>query len=132
MQGITKVNDLLGKKVAVAFGTPSHTFLLASLDAAGVSLMDVEIVEVASAIDAATAFKARSVDAAVVWSPDDMDCVKTVPGSKVLTSTRDAKYIIADGFFVKKDILDKYEGQITQIVEGWLIGAAEINSSPAA
>jgi len=131
-QNINKVNDLLGKKIAVAFGTPSHTFLLAALDSAGISLMDVNIIEVASAIDAAAAFKAKSVDAAVVWSPDDMDCVANVAGSKVLTSTRDAKYIIADGFFVKKAFLEKYETQLTQIVEGWLTGAAEINESPVA
>lgn len=131
-QNINKVNDLLGKKIAVAFGTPSHTFLLAALDAAGVSLMEVEIVEVSSAIDAAAAFKARQVDAAVVWSPDDADCVKNVPGAKVLTSTREAKYVIADGFLVKKATLDKYENQIIQIVEGWLIGASEINEKPVA
>ena len=66
VRGINSFNELRGKRVAVAFGTPSHTFLLRMLQAANMSLKDITVVEVASAIDAATAFKAGRVDAAVV------------------------------------------------------------------
>lgn len=41
-------------------------------------------------------FKAGSVDAAVVWSPDDDDCVSKIAGAKKLKSTREATHIIAD------------------------------------
>lgn len=91
---VGSVVDLQGKKIAVAEGTPSHTFLLWMLDMGGLSIMDVNIVKVPSAIDAAAAFKAGQVDAAVVWSPDDADCVKSVGGAKVLVSTKQAANII--------------------------------------
>ncbi len=128
-EGIKSVNDLKGKKVSVAFGTPSHTFLIWMLKAGGLSMSDIEIVEVPSAIDSATTYKAGAVDAAVVWSPDDQDLVTNVPGSKVLKNTRDASHIIADGFMISKPFLEKNRKDISNLVKGWLIGASEINSS---
>jgi len=130
-RGISNVQDLKGKKVAVAPLTPSHTFLLWMLDAGGLKTRDVQIVEVSNAIDAATAFKSGSVDAAVVWSPDDEICIREVKGSKILESTRNASYIIADVFYAKKEFVDKNRGKLQQLYEGWMKGAAEINSSAA-
>lgn len=129
---IKTVSDLRGKKVAVALGTPSHTFLLLTLEAGNVSYKDIEVVGVASAIDAAALFKSGAVDAAVVWSPDDLDCIRSVPGSKLLKTTKDASYVIADGFFVKKSYLAQNKDVVKKVVEGWLKGAAEINTNPQA
>lgn len=131
-EGINSVNDLIGKKVTVALGTPSHTFLIWLLKAAGIDQSKVEIVEVPSAIDAATTFKAGAVDAAVVWSPDDQDLVEKVAGSKVLKSTREASHIIADGFLVRRENLEKNRKDLLNLVRGWLTGSAEINNSAAA
>jgi len=97
-RGINSVADLKGKKIAVAELTPSHSFLIWLLEAGGLNVSDVEIVAQASAIDAAEVFKSQRVDAAVVWSPDDILSLKAVPGSKILESTRSAAYIIADVF----------------------------------
>ena len=132
VRGINSFNELRGKRVAVAFGTPSHTFLLRMLQAANMSLKDITVVEVASAIDAATAFKAGRVDAAVVWSPDDQDCVQNVPGSKVLTSTREATHIIADIFYAERDWVQSHQRELASLIEGWMRGAAEINNDPKA
>jgi len=131
-EGIKSVNELKGKKVSVAFGTPSHTFLIWLLRAAGMSLSNVEVVEAPSAIDSAQYFKAGRVDAAVVWSPDDEALIQNVPGSSILRNTKSASHIIADGFFVKEEYLNANREMLKKLVEGWLIGAAEINSSPAA
>ncbi|NCS92453.1 MAG: OmpA family protein [Leptospira sp.] len=131
-EGIKTTNDLKGKKVSVAFGTPSHTFLIWLLKAAGLTTNDIEIVEVPSAIDSATTYKAGAVDAAVVWSPDDEDLVTGVPGSKVLKNTREASHIIADGFLISKPFLEKNRADISNLIRGWLIGAAELNSSEKA
>jgi NitT/TauT family transport system substrate-binding protein len=128
---IKAVGNLMGKKIAVAPATPSHTFLLWMLDMAGLSYMDVEIVEVPSAIDAAASFKAGKVDAAVVWSPDDADCVAKVSGSKILVSTKQATHIIADGFMVKESVYKAKKDKLKKLVEGWLKGAAEVNASEA-
>lgn len=128
-RGISKVSDLKGKKIAVAPMTPSHSFLIWLLEAGDLSTKDVTIVEVPSAIDAADAFKSNTVDAAVVWSPDDIDCVSKVPGSRVLESTKNATHIIADVFVAKKEFIEKNKEQLKNLYEGWMTGAAELNSS---
>ena len=131
-RGINTVADLKGKKVSVAFGTPSHTFLLWLLSAGGLSYSDITVVQAPSAIDSAQYFKDGKVDAAVVWSPDDSACVAAVQGSKVLSNTKSASNIIADVFYAKADFIEAHQAEVKALVEGWLQGAAEINSSDAA
>lgn len=130
-RGINSVSELKGKKIAVAPMTPSHSFLLWLLDAGDLKLTDVKIVEVPSAIDAADAFKSGNVDAAVVWSPDDQDCVAKVPGARVLQSTKNASHIIADVFIAKKKYIQDNKEKLQKLYEGWMKGAAEINSNEA-
>ena len=128
-RGINTVKDLRGKKIAVAPMTPSHSFLIWLLEAGDLTTKDVKIIEVPSAIDAADAFKSNSVDAAVVWSPDDEDAVNKVAGSKVLESTKNASHIIADVFIAKKEYIQNHKQQVKQLYEGWMKGAAELNAS---
>lgn len=131
-RGISKVADLKGKKIAYASGTPSHTFLIWMLAAGDLTVKDIVPVETDSAVQAATFFKGGKVDAAVVWSPDDEDCVKSVSGAVVMKSTREASHIIADIFFVKDSFLQSHKEVLTKFVEGFLKGSAEINSSDEA
>lgn len=131
-RAVISINDLKGKKVAVAFGTPSHSFLLWMLEAAGMNYSDITIVEAPSAVDAASYFKAGRVDAAVVWSPDDQDCIAKVPGAHILKSTKEASNIIADVFYAKREFVEKHPAELKALIEGWMIGAAEINSDPLA
>ncbi|MCB0521868.1 MAG: OmpA family protein [Lewinellaceae bacterium] len=128
-RGISNVADLKGKKIAVAELAPSHSFLLWLLDAGGMTVKDVQVVAQASAIDAAEAFKAQQVDAAVVWSPDDEACLSAVAGSRILESTKSASNIIADVFIAKKAWTESHAKQLQQLYEGWMKGAAEINSN---
>jgi len=131
-KGINTVSDLKGKKIAVAFMTPSHTFLINTLEQGDISYDDVEIVEAPNAMDAAAYFKSGNVDAAVVWSPDDADCVEKVKGSKVLTSTKTATHIIADVFIAKEEYIENHKQELAWLFEGWMKGAAEINNSETA
>lgn len=131
-QGINQTGDLRGKKIAVAPMTPSHTFLLNLLESSGLTSKDVEIIQVANAMDAADLFKKMQVDAAIVWSPDDQDCINSVNGSKILVNTKTASNIIADIFLVKEEFIKEREEDLKNLVEGWLIGAAEINNSDEA
>ena len=128
-RGINSVADLKGKKIAVAEMTPSHSFLLWMLEAGGLKASDVEIIKQGSAIDAAQVFKSQQVDAAVVWSPDDVACLKDVPGARILESTRSASNIIADAFIAKRAWLEKNQEKVQKLYQGWMIGAAEINAS---
>ncbi len=131
-QGIRSINDLKGKKVACAIGTPSNSFLLYALKASDMTINDITLVEKGNAVDAASDFKAGAVDAAVVWSPDDQDSIQKVQGATILKSTKEAAHIIADVFFVKKSYLEANREKVRNLVEGWMIGNAQINSDPTA
>jgi NitT/TauT family transport system substrate-binding protein len=126
---VTGVTDLAGRKVACAIGAPSNSYLLAACDAAGQSYADIQIISVANGIDAATSFKSGQCDAAVVWAPDDAACVKAIEGSKVISSTKTATNIIADGFVVKENYLSKHKDALIKFARGWLRANAEINTS---
>ncbi len=128
-RGIRNVSDLKGKTVAVAQMTPSHSFLIWLLEASGMTINDVKPMYVADAIAAAAIFKNNEADAAVVWSPDDVLSLRAVPGSKILQNTKSASHIIADGFMAKKSFITENRTQLQQLYEGWMKGAAEINSS---
>lgn len=130
--GIDKVSDLKGKKVAVSLLTPSHTLLISLLEQSGLNLDDIKIVETANAMDAASMFKSGQVDAAIVWSPDDQDCLEAVKGSKILTSTNTATHIIADVLVAKDKFIEDNQEILVQLYEGWMKGAAELNSSDIA
>lgn len=130
-RGINSVADLKGQKIAVAELTPSHSFLLWLLDAGGLKPSDIEIVAQPSAVEAAAIFKSGQVDAAVVWSPDDELAVRAVQGAKILESTRSASNIIADIFFAKRSFVNAHQDELQKLYEGWMRGAAEINSSAA-
>jgi NitT/TauT family transport system substrate-binding protein len=130
--GINNVRQLADATIAVALGTPSHSLLLNTFDAGDINYNERMIKTTDSAIAAAQMFKSGAVDAAVVWSPDDADCVKNVPGSKILVNTKKAGNIIADIFFVKKKFLEKNRDVVAKVVQGWLQGAAEINGNQAA
>ncbi|MCB0642988.1 MAG: ABC transporter substrate-binding protein, partial [Phaeodactylibacter sp.] len=128
---ITNVNDLKGKKIAYAGFTPSVTFLVYMLESAGLSINDVEPVEVPLPTDAANAFIGGQVAAAIVWSPDDEKCVREVAGARVLQSTKEASNIIADVYMAKDEYVKANKDKIDKFYEGWMIAAAEINSVPS-
>lgn len=130
--GINSVCDLKGKKVAVAIGTPSHTLLLLTLATCNLSYTDIQVVGVDNGIEAASRYKAGASDAAVVWAPDDEDCVKNVPGTKVLVNTKKANKAIADVFIAKQDLLAVKNMAFKKFTCGWLKAAGEINSLPTA
>ena len=123
---VKSVADLKGKKVAVAPNTASQSLLIKALEANNMTLNDIVIVETPSAIEAGVKFQDREVDAAVVW---DETCLNEVRGSKVLTSTKDATHIIADIFFAKGSWVEDNPEIVKGLIEGWLIGNAEINTS---
>jgi NitT/TauT family transport system substrate-binding protein len=130
-KNINNVSDLKGKSIAFAIMSPSHSLLINTLDAAGLKMSDVTLVKAADAIDAAGMFKDGKVDAAVVWSPDDQDCITTVDGAKVLVSTANATNIIADGFLVKSAFLAEHKDDLTKLVTLWLQENAKINTDDA-
>ena len=125
-RGINSINDLKGKRVAVAEPSPSQTLLITALEAAGLQYSDVDIVASPDPVVAATTFKGPDVDAAVVWSPFHLEALRDIPGSKELISTREQSHIIADIMFAKQGYIDANREKIQAFYEGWMQGVAEL------
>ncbi len=66
--GITTLEDLEGKKVAVPLASTTHYSLLAALKDAGVDPADVDIID-AEPPDIVAAWTRGDIDAAYVWNP---------------------------------------------------------------
>jgi NitT/TauT family transport system substrate-binding protein len=130
-KGIDDVEALKHKKIAYAVGTASHTLLLNVLESSNLKMADIDGYQVGDGVEAANAFKNGQCDAAVVWAPDDEDCIASQAGSKVLVSSAVASQIIADGLLVKSDVLKEKRSKITKLVKAWLVGNARVNNNAA-
>lgn len=130
--GINTTADLKGKKIAYAIGTASNTLLLNILETTGLTVNDIQGFKVSDGVEAANAFKSGQVDAAVVWAPDDEDCVQAVKGAKVLISTSTATQIIADGLLIKEATYEKKKELFVKLAKAWLEGNGELNDNPNA
>jgi taurine transport system substrate-binding protein len=67
-EGINSVEELKGKKIAAPFNTTSHFAVIAALEVHGLSVDDVELVDL-SPPDTVPAFARGDVDAVFVWDP---------------------------------------------------------------
>ena len=130
-RGINSINDLKGKKVAVTEPSPSQTLLLSSLEAAGLTYEDIDVVAAQDPIVAAQTFKSDDVDAAVVWSPFHLEATRDVPGSKILLTTLEQSHIIGDVMFAKEEFIRNNRDKINAFYEGWMKGVAELQSVPS-
>lgn len=127
-RGINSVNDLKGKTVAVAVPSPAQTLLISSLEAAGLKYSDVKVIKTPDNFKAAELFKTNDVDAAVVWSPDDILATQAVPGSKILLTTREQSHIIGDIMFASEKFINENRDMINNFYEGWMKGVAEMKN----
>ena len=83
-KGITSVEGLAGKKVAYSSGSSSEDILRNSLAKAGMTMDDIEAVDMdASAI--VTAMLSGGVDACATWSPNSLKILEEMPDATKLT-----------------------------------------------
>jgi len=127
-RGINTINDLKGKKVAIAVPSPAQTMLITMLEAAGMKYSDVTVVKTTDNFKAAELFRSDDIDAAVVWSPDDLLATEDVPGSKILLTTKEQSNIIADIIFAKEDVMNSKREMFDGFYEGWMKAVAELKN----
>lgn len=127
---IRTVNDLRGKRVAYAPGTPSQYLLVYALTQANLSLSDITSVNTATAIDAANAFRAGNVDAAVSWDPDVVTAANSRPGGHILLSTETADHLIADIFVARSEFIAAHRETLARFAAGWFEGVRTIAANP--
>jgi NitT/TauT family transport system substrate-binding protein len=136
LKTINSIEDLKGKTIATTRYTPSHWLLLYMLAQSGLSPEDKKAIEknlvfVAEAPQAANAFKAKKVDAAVTWEPDLSAAVNVrSDDAHILVSTAAATNVIADCLVARQDVIDKGPATLKDFVHGWFDGIDQIGHDP--
>jgi NitT/TauT family transport system substrate-binding protein len=93
--GVNSIKDLKGKKVGVELTLVEHELLLQALKENGMSQSDVELVGTATD-KTPQALQSGQVAAVGAWYPISGQALKTVPGSKKLYTSADAKGLVFD------------------------------------
>lgn len=127
-QSVSSIHGLRGKTVAYPPGLPSHFFLLALLDDAGMKIGDVESRPM-EADQAGAAFVSGAVDAAVTWEPW-LSRAAALPDGKILTTSRETPGLIVDVFTVRNDFLRDHQDAVTAFVRGWFRAVDFWRSNP--
>lgn len=126
---IKRGRDLEGKKISLLKFSPSHTLLLVWAEADGADVKKIEIVGKKDGMEPGQDFIARAVPAAIMWAPKNEECLKNVPGSHEIFSTRKASKAIMDVFITSDSYVQKNKEVLQKFVKGWLTAVAEINTN---
>lgn len=109
--GIASIKDLAGKKVAYSSGTSSEDILVNALTKEGMSLEDIQAVDMdASAI--VTAMLSGGVDACATWSPNSLKILEEMPDATKLADNltfKDTTVSLASWIVMPKFAQEKEE-----------------------
>ncbi|MFI7868668.1 ABC transporter substrate-binding protein [Ectopseudomonas khazarica] len=125
-EGIADMQGLKGKAVAVNEGSVSQFWLSYLLKKAGMSMSDIEVQNM-TADDAASAFIAGHVPAAVTWEPN-LTMVKQKGSGKVLVDSGETPGVIVDVVALDCDVIEKQPEDVKALVAG-LYKAVEFTRS---
>ncbi|MDE2089258.1 MAG: ABC transporter substrate-binding protein [Gammaproteobacteria bacterium] len=111
------VKGLVGKRIAVPFGTTSHYELINALKRAGISQGSVKIIDM-NPPDILAAWKRGAIDGAYVWQPV-LGKIVGSGGKIIVTSDEMAKagFPTWDIAVVRNDFAKKYPGVVTRYVK---------------
>jgi NitT/TauT family transport system substrate-binding protein len=115
---IQRVEDLVGKRVAFQRGLPAEFFIRAILDRSGISVDQLNTVDMETA-QAGAAFISGQVDAAVVWEPWLTRAVDQGKGH-ILASTRTEPDLIVDALAFTKPTVEQSPDQVQGVVNALL------------
>jgi NitT/TauT family transport system substrate-binding protein len=127
-QEIATVADLKGRKVAFNSGSVSDFYLNYVLQEAGLSVDDVEAVNMQQD-DAGAAFVAGQVDAAVTWEPW-LSRAKEAPAGKVLVDSSANPGLIVDILLFRKDVIAARQADIQKVVDAYWQAIEYVKSNP--
>ena len=112
--GIESPKDLKGKTIATELGTCDHFLMLKALASAGLTEKDVTYTNL-TVPDAAAAFIAGKVDAAVIWQPWVSQIQREGKG-KVIYSSADIPGLIPDIALCRTSVVEKRPEDIQKLV----------------
>ena len=128
--GITKVQDLVGKKIAVPFVSTGHYSLLAALKHWGIDASKVQILNLRPP-EITAAWQRGDIDAAYVWDPV---LGKIKESGKIFTNSNEvAKWGAPtfDAWIVRKDFAQKNPDFVTAFVKVTGKAYADYRAHPA-
>ena len=114
--GINSMADLPGKKIGVPFGSTTHFSLLSTLDKAGISASDVQVLDMQPQ-DMLAAWQRGDIDGGFVWHPTLSRMIEQ--DGKVLITAKELAaegIITADLGVVNKEFAATYPDMITGYV----------------
>lgn len=126
--GIKSFADLKGKKIALEEFSVSHFLLTLALKKNGMTLKDVNVVNL-SAGDAAAAFLAGRVDAAVVWNPW-VNKIQTSGKGRALFTSRDVPGMIPDLLVAQEKSIKAKRKDFLGMIKAWYEAEAFIRANP--
>lgn len=126
---IQRIEDLRGKRVAIARGTPSHLLVFKALQRAGMTFSDINVVYVDSPTDAGRVFASGQVEAAATWEPD-LSQVAQQTGGRVLLTSRDIPGAITD-ILVVSERLERDPARLRGFLDCWYQGLEVARTRPA-
>jgi aliphatic sulfonates family ABC transporter substrate-binding protein len=125
--GITNVQGLKGKRVAVSVGSTSHNHLLRALAQAGMKQEDVTLVNLSPA-NMPPAFVAGQVDAALTWEPN-VGLMEKAGGTAIATTR--SLGMITGGIWVARQAFTRENPETVQaFLRAWREAQSAYAASP--
>src|SRR5947208_5744952 len=106
--GINSLKDLKGRKIGLPFNTSVHFAMLAGLKNAGLTVSDVNLINLKADSVLAT-WQRKDIDGAYIWYPILGDCV--ADNGKILLKTGDlaaSGTLVYDGIVVRNEFKEKH------------------------
>ncbi len=124
---IAKVADLKGKRVAATLGTDPYIFLLRSLDTAGLTAQDIQIVSLQHG-DGAVALVGKQVDA---WAGLDPHMARLELENGARLFYRNVDFNTFGLLNVRKDFAEKYPEYVEKVIALYERGRAYARANQA-
>ena len=135
-KGINTVKDLKGKTVVLQAYGPHVDYLVKLLTDAGLTINDVNVKYVKDLTGTANspteAFYMNDVDAVFCIIPDGLALTEgddSVPGAKILMSTKTANRVISDVYAVRKDFLLANRDKVQNLVHGLMLAEQDLKKA---
>ncbi len=127
-QGINKISDLKGKKIATQKGFTDHFLLLLGLQKAGIKQGEIQLIDLDPRATVAT-FVEGQVDAAGLYLPYMNEALKR-PGSKILFSSKDFPNAIPSHIVVTRQLIEERPEDVQSLVNTWFDTLDYIRKNP--
>jgi NitT/TauT family transport system substrate-binding protein len=125
---IKTLNDLIGKRVALARDDVGETFISTLFYKNNLPFNGLHIIP-RMPEEVAQAFVNGQADACVTWEPQVTEALK-VPGAHVLASTREYPGIIIDTLNVRRDLVENNPELVKKLMRGWFKGVKYYKEHP--